>query len=276
MRRPPLRRAALLLWHESLRATPFGSMSGAPYTSGKEIRPGHGRPVVRVFLGPPIRPPYSAAAVDVDDRLRLDYEQTTQLLRTLIDVRFRLLAFVPTISGIAVAFVGRPRPAAELLAVGLLGLLATLGIFVYELRNTQISGVLIPRATELEKRLQLPSESKGSDDGRPLLRTAGHHRPAARLPARLPRARPGARLLGGHRRVDLPRCLGRVAGDRSPRGTGDRRGDRRRRGRDRPLRGRALPPPCRLAGGRGPVVSAGRAAPREEPGRARGCTRAGR
>lgn len=118
-----------------------------------------------MFLGPPIRPPYSAAAVDVDDRLRLDYEQTTQLLRTLIDVRFRLLAFVPTISGIAVAFVGRPRPAAELLAVGLLGLLATLGIFVYELRNTQISGVLIPRATELEKRLQLPSESKGSDEG---------------------------------------------------------------------------------------------------------------
>jgi hypothetical protein len=103
--------------------------------------------------------------VDADDRLRLDYEQTTQLLRTLIDVRFRLLAFVPTISGVAVAFVGRPRPAAELLGVGLLGLLATIGIFVYELRNTQISGVLIPRATELEKRLQLPSETKGADDG---------------------------------------------------------------------------------------------------------------
>ena len=103
--------------------------------------------------------------MDADDRLRLDYEQTTQLLRTLIDVRFRLLAFVPTISGVAVAFVGRPRPAAELLGVGILGLLATAGIFVYELRNTQISGVLIPRATELETRLQLPSETKGSDDG---------------------------------------------------------------------------------------------------------------
>jgi hypothetical protein len=103
--------------------------------------------------------------VDADDRLRLDYEQTTQLLRTLIDVRFRLPAFVPTMSGVAVAFVGRPRPSAELLGVGILGLLATAGIFVYELRNTQISGVLIPRATELEKRLQLPSETKGSDEG---------------------------------------------------------------------------------------------------------------
>jgi hypothetical protein len=33
--------------------------------------------------------------VDVDERLRLDYDQTTQVLRTLTDVRFKLLAFVP-------------------------------------------------------------------------------------------------------------------------------------------------------------------------------------
>ena len=96
-------------------------------------------------------------ALDADDRLRLDYEQTTQHLRTLIDVRFRLLAFVPTVTGVAVAVIGRPRPAAELLGVGVLGLLATLGIFVYELRNTQISGTLIRRAAELERQLQLPS-----------------------------------------------------------------------------------------------------------------------
>jgi hypothetical protein len=96
-------------------------------------------------------------AMDADDRLRLDYEQTTQHLRTLIDVRFRLLAFVPTVTGVAVAVIGRPRPAAELLGVGILGLLATLGIFVYELRNTQLSGTLIRRAAELERQLQLPS-----------------------------------------------------------------------------------------------------------------------
>ena len=96
-------------------------------------------------------------ALDVDDRLRLDYEQTTQYLRTLIDVRFRLLAFVPTVTGVAVAIIGRPRPAAELLGVGVLGLLATGGIFIYELRNTQISGTLIRRSAELERQLQLPS-----------------------------------------------------------------------------------------------------------------------
>jgi len=96
-------------------------------------------------------------ALDADDRLRLDYEQTTQYLRTLIDVRFRLLAFVPTVTGVAVAVIGQPRPAAELLGVGVLGLLATLGIFIYELRNTQISGTLIRRAAELERQLELPS-----------------------------------------------------------------------------------------------------------------------
>ena len=104
-------------------------------------------------------------ALDADDRLRLDYEQTTQHLRTLIDVRFRLLAFVPTVTGIAVAIVGRPRPAAELLGVGVLGLLATLGIFVYELRNTQISGTLIRRAAELERQLQLPSSLGAQSSG---------------------------------------------------------------------------------------------------------------
>jgi hypothetical protein len=59
-------------------------------------------------------------ALDADDRPRLDYEQTTQYLRALIDVRFRLLAFVPTVTGVAVATIGQPRPAAELLGVGAL------------------------------------------------------------------------------------------------------------------------------------------------------------
>ncbi|HEY3181322.1 MAG TPA: hypothetical protein VGJ77_00690 [Gaiellaceae bacterium] len=90
-----------------------------------------------------------------DDRLQFDYDQTTQLLRTLVDVRFKLLAFVPTIAGAAVAFFGRPRPAAELLGVGLVGLVATLGIFVYELGNSQQFDRLARRAAELERRLEL-------------------------------------------------------------------------------------------------------------------------
>jgi len=90
-------------------------------------------------------------------RLRLDYDQTTDLIRTLTDVRFKLLAFVPTITGAAVALVGRGHSAAELLSVGSLGLVATLGIVIYELRNTQLHDYALRRAKALEQRLGIGS-----------------------------------------------------------------------------------------------------------------------
>ena len=97
-------------------------------------------------------------AIDqTSEQLRLDYDETTDLLRTLTDVRFKLLAFVPTISGAAIGLLGRGRSTAELLAIGAVGLLATLGIVVYELRNTQIYDYAVHRAKELEARLGLMS-----------------------------------------------------------------------------------------------------------------------
>jgi hypothetical protein len=93
--------------------------------------------------------------MDADDRLRLDYEQTTQLMRTLTDIRFKLLAFVPTVAGAAVGFLGSGHSDAELLAVGLLGLVATLGVLVYELRNSELYDSIIERAGELEEKLGL-------------------------------------------------------------------------------------------------------------------------
>ena len=93
--------------------------------------------------------------MDVDDRLRLDYDQTSQLLRTLIDIRFRLIAFVPTLAAVSVGFFARPRPAVELLALGALGLVATFGIYLYELRNSELYAATAGRARELERRLEL-------------------------------------------------------------------------------------------------------------------------
>ena len=98
-----------------------------------------------------------ARTMDADDRLRLDYEQTTQLMRTLTDIRFKLLAFVPTIAGATVAFLGHPRSAAELLGVGLLGLFATVGILLWELRNAQVLDGVVHRAELLERKLGLAS-----------------------------------------------------------------------------------------------------------------------
>ena len=97
--------------------------------------------------------------------LRLDYQQTTDFLSTLSDVRFKLLALVPTLSGAAVAVVGHPSSAAELLAVGLLGLAATLGVLLYELRNTQLYDYATGRAERIEKELGLPSLEGGAGPG---------------------------------------------------------------------------------------------------------------
>lgn len=91
--------------------------------------------------------------MDADDTFRLDYEQTTQLMRTLTDIRFRLLAFVPTIAGASVGLAGRGHAAAELVAVGLLGLVATFGVLLYELRNSQVYHAILGHARELEQKL---------------------------------------------------------------------------------------------------------------------------
>jgi hypothetical protein len=95
------------------------------------------------------------------DPLRLEYDQTMQLVRSLTEVRFKLLAFVPTIAGFGVGSFAKPRPAAELLAIGLLGLVATLGVFVYELRNSQIYAGAVRRAGELERTLGMATGPGG-------------------------------------------------------------------------------------------------------------------
>jgi hypothetical protein len=93
--------------------------------------------------------------MDAEEQLRLEYNQATELIRALLDARFKLLALVPTIAGAAVGLLGSPRSAVELLAVGLLGLLATVGILLYDLRNTQIVDAMLRHAQGLEQRLGL-------------------------------------------------------------------------------------------------------------------------
>ena len=82
------------------------------------------------------------------------YEQVARLLGALDETRFRLLAFVPTIAGAAVGLISGQPPAVDLLAIGLLGLAATTGILVYELRNSQIASGLSAHAGRLERALQ--------------------------------------------------------------------------------------------------------------------------
>jgi hypothetical protein len=91
--------------------------------------------------------------MDEQERLRLEYDQTVQLLRSLTDTRFRLLAFIPTLSAAAVGLSSGGKPAVELLAIGIVGLAATVGILVYELRNSQIARAAAVRARHAEASL---------------------------------------------------------------------------------------------------------------------------
>lgn len=98
-----------------------------------------------------------------NDIIQFDYEQSLQTYRMLADIRFKLLAFVPLISGVAIAILTTDpvRASSEIvLAGGVFGLLITLGISIYDQRNTQFMNVSRFRARELERRLSVPCEGQ--------------------------------------------------------------------------------------------------------------------
>ncbi len=86
------------------------------------------------------------------------FEQTSTTWRMLVDVRFKLLALVPAVSFVALGFVLRAGesgalPALSRLGFAMLGLVATLGLFVYDLRNSQLHDDLISRGRRIEDEL---------------------------------------------------------------------------------------------------------------------------
>jgi hypothetical protein len=94
-----------------------------------------------------------ATVVDTDELLRLEYEHASRLLGTLTEIRFKLLALVPTLTGAVVAFVSPSSSGVELLAIGGLGLAATSGVLSYELRNGELRRRAAVRVNQLEAKL---------------------------------------------------------------------------------------------------------------------------
>ena len=97
--------------------------------------------------------------------MRLEYETTLETWRMLADVRFKLLALVPAVSGVAIAILSKEilgaglaakPPPEPVLAVSILGFLVTLGITMYDQRNSQISNWAFHHARKLEAGLGLP------------------------------------------------------------------------------------------------------------------------
>ena len=100
-----------------------------------------------------------------ENKLRFDYEQTKDQFNMLADIRFKLLAFVPTVSGAAITLLTGKQNSEVALAVGLLGFFVTLGIVFYELRNTKLYDATVHRAKCLEALLDLPVCTQGKDVG---------------------------------------------------------------------------------------------------------------
>jgi len=76
--------------------------------------------------------------MDEDDVLKLDYVQTATYFKELHETRFRLLALLPVIAGAAIALVPAHVSGDQQVALGALGSLVTIGLLIYDQRNTQI------------------------------------------------------------------------------------------------------------------------------------------
>ncbi|HEU4479561.1 MAG TPA: hypothetical protein VFR80_13670, partial [Pyrinomonadaceae bacterium] len=102
-----------------------------------------------------------------DDKgtLQADYQITVDMVKAFSDIRFRCLVFVTAIITVASALLPGTGDPGTRIALGLVGFLATLGIAVYELRNSQLYEAAIHRATILETKLASLRATEHSKQG---------------------------------------------------------------------------------------------------------------
>ncbi|MCS6840947.1 MAG: hypothetical protein NZ699_09760 [Roseiflexus sp.] len=87
------------------------------------------------------------------------YDQVCSTWKELIGVRFKLLALVPAVSIAVIATMLSTKGISEGLSqpskllIGLLGLLATIGLLVYDQRNSELHDDLISRGRKIEDEL---------------------------------------------------------------------------------------------------------------------------
>ncbi len=91
--------------------------------------------------------------------LQRDYDAALGMFRQLVDTRFKLLALVPIATGIAV------QQPDEHGSIALLGLAVTIGVIVYEIRNSQLHDNTVHRLRWLEDEMKLPSSVAASKSG---------------------------------------------------------------------------------------------------------------
>ncbi len=91
------------------------------------------------------------------DELIALYEQICSSWHVLIDIRFKLLGFVPAVSAVLLANLLASEGAAKGLSlaikigIAVLGLVATLALFIYDRRNSELHDDLISRGRKIEE-----------------------------------------------------------------------------------------------------------------------------
>jgi hypothetical protein len=97
--------------------------------------------------------------------LRAEYQVAVDVIKLLSDIRFRCLVFVTSIAALASALLPSTTDSGMRPALGVLGLLATLGITIYDLRNSQLYDAAMHRAKTLENRLGMEGSSSKVGNG---------------------------------------------------------------------------------------------------------------
>lgn len=99
--------------------------------------------------------------------ISLDYEQTACYFKELHEARFRLLALLPIVSGAAIALLPENTTRSGEIALGVFGFMVTVGLCIYDQRNTQIYDRLVKRGRLLERRMGLmPMQLQPEDANR--------------------------------------------------------------------------------------------------------------
>lgn len=119
-------------------------------------------------LGQVVMSPEDRAAT-----LQKEYDLVNGNFRQLSEIRFKLLGFVPSIGGVANFALTQAvlsRDASDgtywlALVFGMVGFLATLGVAMYDQRNSELYAALIKRAKYLEAGFGLPHMTKENDPG---------------------------------------------------------------------------------------------------------------
>jgi len=109
--------------------------------------------------GLPVMRPGASDPTSTDFRVAL-YGRICEAWRALVDIRFKLLALVPTVSILAISklfdYSYQPSfPRVAKFVIAFVGLLATGGLLIYDLRNSELHDDLISRARRIEEELHV-------------------------------------------------------------------------------------------------------------------------